>query len=153
MAARGRTYRGYGYIVTERKSDLSITYLLELYLTNSRCITIGKLGRFLFKKSHYIYVGSATKNIMKRIERHLKKEKSKFWHIDYLLQYATIKRVWIGPVPEEKIARILTKKLKVAVPSFGSSDKQSISHLFLSTGDEDFSHLSFDLLTDLKNRL
>jgi endonuclease-3 len=90
---------------------------------------------------------------MKRIERHLKKEKSKFWHIDYLLQYATIKRVWIGPIPEEKIARLLEKNLKVAVPAFGSSDKESISHLFVSTGDEDFSHYSFDLLTDFKKRL
>jgi len=46
---------------------------------------IGKLGEIKFDKDNYIYVGSAQSGIEKRIKRHLKKRKKKFWHIDYLL--------------------------------------------------------------------
>jgi Uri superfamily endonuclease len=98
-------------------------------------------------------VGSAKKNFEKRIERHLRRRKKKFWHVDYLLHYAEVKSIWIGTMPEEKIAPILTKYLTVAAPGFGSSDTTSVSHLFVSTGNEDFSQFSFDLLTDLKKGL
>ena len=110
------------------------TYLLYVYLRKSRCIKIGKSGRFYFKKGHYVYVGSAKRNIMKRIERHLRKKKRKFWHIDYLLQYAEVRSVWVGDLSEEKIAAMLSQKMEIPVLGFGASDKKSKAHLFYYKG-------------------
>ncbi|UCG91138.1 MAG: DUF123 domain-containing protein [candidate division WOR-3 bacterium] len=130
-----------------------MTYLLHIYIKNSRCIRIGKFGKYYFKQGNYIYVGSAKKNLLKRIERHRRKRKKKFWHIDYLLQYASLKKVWIGNLSEEKVADICTKIMEVPVLGFGSSDKKSTSHLFFSKKVKDFSEYAFCSLTDLKKRL
>jgi Uri superfamily endonuclease len=48
-----------------------------------------KLGRVLFQRGFYAYTGSAlgngATNLRHRIARHIKKEKTKRWHIDFLL--------------------------------------------------------------------
>ncbi len=108
---------------------------------------------FLFQRGNYIYVGSAKKNIKKRIERHLRKKKKKFWHIDYLLQYAEVRNVWVGDLPEEKIAATLTQEMEIPVLGFGASDKKSKSHLFYSKIDDFSSRSPFSLLTEIKKRL
>jgi len=110
---------------------MDITYILQIYLDRKRNIRIGKLGEFLFPKGYYLYVGSAKRNLRKRIERHLRKEKKKFWHIDYLLSCGTVKSVWTGEAEEEDVADILGKKLNVPVKGFGSSDsRRNRTHLF-----------------------
>lgn len=62
-----------------------ITYQLSIHLKNKVTLTIGKLGTFEFPAGHYIYTGSAKRNIEARITRHLSQKKSLRWHIDYLL--------------------------------------------------------------------
>jgi sugar fermentation stimulation protein A len=114
----------------ENKTDLAITYLLDIYLKKQKCIKVGKLGTFRFKNGYYVYVGSAKKNMAKRIARHLRKKKKKFWHIDYLLQYAEVKKVWTSDLPEEKMAELLAEKMTAPVLGFGASDKKSKTHLF-----------------------
>lgn len=114
----------------ENKTDLAITYLLDIYLEKQKCIRVGKLGTFRFKNGYYIYIGSAKRNMAKRIARHLRKKKKKFWHIDYLLQYAEVKKVWTSDIPEEKIAELLAEKMTALVLGFGASDKKSKTHLF-----------------------
>lgn len=109
---------------------MAITYLLNIYLKKQKSIRIGKLGTFRFKKGNYVYVGSAKRNMAKRIARHLRKKKKKFWHIDYLLQYAEVKKVLMSNLSEEKLASLLSKKLAMPVKGFGSSDKKSKAHLF-----------------------
>lgn len=109
---------------------MATTYLLHIYLKKSRRIKIGKLGTFTFKEGNYFYVGSAKRNLMQRIERHLKKQKKKFWHIDYFLQYARIKKVRICNLSEETMATMLSREIEIPVLGFGSSDKKSKSHLF-----------------------
>jgi len=109
---------------------LAITYLLQIYLKKQKHIKIGKLGTFRFKKGNYAYVGSAKTNMTKRIARHLRKKKKKFWHIDYLLQYAEVKKVWTSDLTEEKMAALLSEKMEIPVIGFGSSDVKSKSHLF-----------------------
>jgi Uri superfamily endonuclease len=64
---------------------LFITYQLTIHLKNKVILTIGKLGTFEFPAGHYIYTGSAKKNIERRIIRHIGQKKSLKWHIDYLL--------------------------------------------------------------------
>lgn len=66
------------------------TYRLFLRVPEDKTITVGKLGTFLFKKGVYIYVGSAKKNIARRLERHLKKEKTDRWHIDYVRKHGDL---------------------------------------------------------------
>lgn len=61
------------------------SYSLYITLTAEWTLTIGRLGRFTFPSGEYVYSGSAKKNILARVNRHLRPEKKLRWHIDYLL--------------------------------------------------------------------
>ncbi len=108
------------------------TYILKIRLRNGRKITYGRESMF-FKKGFYFYVGSAfgnNVNLKYRILRHLSKEKSKHWHIDYLLDFGKIDEIFISMEKVEcKVAKDLSKKLD-PIPKFGSSDCSCFSHLF-----------------------
>ena len=67
-------------------------YTLLIKLDKPQAITIGKLGSVSFPAGYYAYVGSALNGLESRIVRHLKKEKSFHWHIDYFLQKARVVR-------------------------------------------------------------
>jgi Uri superfamily endonuclease len=69
-------------------------YQLLIHLPENVSIAIGKKERWEFPKGYYIYTGSARNGLEKRVERHLRKDKKHFWHIDYLLDFATIKEVF-----------------------------------------------------------
>ncbi|MBU7009715.1 MAG: GIY-YIG nuclease family protein [Theionarchaea archaeon] len=104
---------------------MSFTYTLMMELSQDKKITVGKLGTILFKKGTYIYVGSAPSE--KRLQRHLRKEKKIFWHIDYFLQEAQIKEICIVDGEECEVAD------KIDLPfikRFGCSDCKCPSHLF-----------------------
>ena len=66
-------------------------YILVVSVEQNIEVTVGSLGNVSFTKGFYAYVGSAQKNLEKRIERHLRKKKRKFWHIDYLLYNDEVK--------------------------------------------------------------
>lgn len=108
------------------------TYRLFLNIPEDQPITVGKLGTFLFKKGVYIYVGSAKKNIAHRIKRHLKKEKTNRWHIDYvrahgdLFSYETF-----SGLTECDLAKETIQKFNGICPykKFGSTDCHCYSHL------------------------
>lgn len=121
----------YRKVKLQEKLKRNKSYILSIYLDREKKIEIGKLGDFLFKKGNYLYVGSGKRNIEKRIERHLKTEKKKFWHIDYFLQYARVREVWASKREESEIAGILESILEIPAMSFGCSDKKlDKSHLF-----------------------
>ena len=48
---------------------------------------------FSFQKGIYVYVGSAKRNILQRINRHKEFHKKLHWHFDYLRPYGTITRI------------------------------------------------------------
>ena len=105
-----------------------------IYLPKNTSIEIGKKGRFRFPKGHYIYTGSALNGLEKRVERHLKKNKKHFWHIDYLLDFALIKKALLftnGKLDECALnQKTLEKpKARIIVPKFGSSDCGCPTHL------------------------
>ncbi|MCX5813244.1 MAG: DNA/RNA nuclease SfsA [Proteobacteria bacterium] len=109
------------------------SYLLILNLDVDKEITIGKLGMIFFKKGFYIYIGSAMKDLTARIERHKRKRKNLFWHIDYLRERATV--VHALPIRsssrlECEIAASVSKISQDQVKGFGSSDCNCNSHLF-----------------------
>lgn len=107
-------------------------YLLLIEQKNTGIIKIGKLGKINFKKSFYVYVGSALNGLDQRIQRHLRKQKNTHWHIDYLLKHAKIVNVFYKQSEistECFIAKTLGKKLST-IPGFGCSDCLCKSHLF-----------------------
>jgi Uri superfamily endonuclease len=111
-------------------------YQLLIYLPKDSSIVIGKKGKFRFPKGYYIYTGSAKNGLKARVRRHLRKEKKRFWHIDYLLDHAEVLQVFLFPhdtLDECSLSKkILTRKeAKVIVPRFGASDCNCPAHLVL----------------------
>ena len=94
---------------------------------------MGKLGRFLFRRGFYLYVGSAQRNLSARLERHSKKIKPLRWHIDYLSTKAGMLGAIViaGPRQREcELAKELALTFELAVPDFGASDCRCGGHLF-----------------------
>ncbi len=115
----------------EKLPDRGI-YLLLIFKDNEEEIRVGALGRIKFDMGYYVYVGSAQRNLRKRLERHFRKEKKIRWHIDYLLSRARILDFYAKNYPksyEEKIAIKMGEKYSY-IPNFGSSDSRAPSHLF-----------------------
>lgn len=107
-------------------------YTLLIKLDTSQAITIGKRGKISFPAGHYAYVGSALNGIEARVTRHLKKEKSLHWHIDYFLQRAQVEAIIYSTTERNMeciIASQLARKLTPA-SHFGCSDCRCISHLY-----------------------
>ena len=65
--------------------NLNGIYALEIDLCKDVNIRVGALGNVQFKEGCYVYIGSAQRNLEKRVQRHLRKEKKLFWHVDYFL--------------------------------------------------------------------
>ena len=103
------------------------------HLPRARHISVGKLGRFLFRRGFYFYVGSAQRNLSARLERHGKTAKPLRWHIDYLSTKAEMVGAMTiaGPRQREcELAKELAGILDVAVADFGASDCRCGGHLF-----------------------
>jgi len=144
-------------IAIEWKSDLSISqnvktleipwdylqhevkdrgsYLLVLQLERQKLIEVGRLGKFMFQKGYYIYVGSAMSNLRARVKRHRQKRKKMHWHIDYLTHvtdgFLSI-LIRSSQRQECEIARSLSSIMKSGFSHFGSSDCKCLTHLFWS---------------------
>jgi Uri superfamily endonuclease len=109
-------------------------YQLLIHLPENVSIVIGKKGRFRFPKGYYIYTGSALNGLEKRVERHLKKNKKHFWHIDYLLDFASIKEIFFftnGKFDECALNLKMLEKpeAQIIMPKFGASDCSCATHL------------------------
>jgi sugar fermentation stimulation protein A len=109
------------------------SYLIVLRLEEKAEVEVGKLGKVSFPEGYYLYVGSARRDLSRRIERHRRLRKTKFWHIDYLRERAEFR----AAVPirasddlECKIAESLSGFAAWSVPGFGCSDCDCESHLF-----------------------
>lgn len=127
-------------------SGIKGTYVLIISLDRARSIVVGRLGEIRFPRALYAYIGSAygLGGIKARVERHIKKKnKRKFWHIDYLLEYANVERVLIikDMRLECYIARMLQKFGFKHIPSFGSSDCRCRSHLFVIKNVESLKYI------------
>jgi Uri superfamily endonuclease len=122
-------------------SEVKGVYVLVISVNSDIKIDVGALGKIDFEKGVYAYVGSAQNGLEKRIERHLRKAKRKFWHIDYLLDADKVKVLQIfhkkGEKSEEcKIAEKISQK-GIPIRKLGSSDCRCKSHLF-QVDDYDF---------------
>jgi len=109
------------------------TYQLLIHLPQATRIIVGQKGVFRFPKGYYIYTGSAKNGLKARVERHLRQEKRRFWHIDYLLEHASVRRVFLfeDKSKECSLAQSVLDmpRAKIIVPGFGASDCKCAAHL------------------------
>jgi Uri superfamily endonuclease len=111
-------------------------YVLVICVSKGISVSVGALGSVNFDKGLYAYVGSAQNGLEKRIERHLRRAKRRFWHVDHLLGNKSAKVIEVfykekaGKPEECEIARILSENC-VSVAHFGCSDCDCLSHLFM----------------------
>lgn len=135
--------------VLEREAHDSGSYILILHILRDSIISVGSLGHVSFPRGHYLYVGSARTNLTKRIERHLRKRKNLFWHIDYLREHAhrCVPLAIRSRTPlEHEIALAVNRIADWSVPGFGSSDCFCETHLFAMHDNPIHSHKFLDLL-------
>jgi Uri superfamily endonuclease len=124
-------------LAPEDLKPLQGTYALLMQVLRAHSFQVGRLGLLELLPGYYIYVGSAlgSGGLRARVGRHLNIKKVRHWHIDYLLQVAVIRKIWIvySPVRQEhNWAKIFQDIPGSSVPikGFGSSDCQCESHLF-----------------------
>jgi len=122
--------------------DAKGNYTLLFTVEAPKQIMVGKLGLGTFPAGIYAYTGSAfgrgSSSLGGRILRHIKKDKKKRWHIDYLLSdYDVHLTTAVVGVLSKKLECVVNKGLKEAfrarIPflGFGSSDctERCDSHL------------------------
>jgi len=110
------------------------SYILLIELPEEQTITVGSLKTIYFPGGYYAYVGSALSGVKSRLDRHLRTNKRPHWHIDYLLQKASIDDIVICETDDRAectIAKALGHQFD-SVPGFGSSDCKCRSHLFFA---------------------
>ena len=113
------------------------SYVLLIKLPEEQTITVGSLPDTCFPGGSYAYVGSAMGGIKSRLGYHFKSSKKRHWHIDYLLERATIIGISICETEyrsECAIARALSSRFD-SIPGFGSSDCRCRSHLLFDTDE------------------
>ena len=107
-------------------------YVLLIMVSETVKIQVGALGILCFDAGEYAYVGSAygPGGIDARVKRHLRNEKRKRWHIDYLLEHGEVVSVLVkeGGNEVESAERLMNCPY---IPGFGSSDSPLPSHLFM----------------------
>ncbi len=133
------------------------SYLLILNLKRDRHLLVGELGEVKFRQGYYIYVGSAKKNLTKRLERHRRLLKRYHSHIDFLRGAADFHVALPIRASEDLecgLAAALEKITDWEVKRFGSSDCECKSHLFGMSENPIHSRIFIDLLFQFRiNRL
>ena len=134
----------------QRLINNSGIYILELLAKKNFRLTHNKFNNPTLPKGYYYYIGSAQKNLTQRIDRHIRKKKKIYWHIDYIttLNNIIVKNVFILNDFEKKyeckvVDTLITKtKLSTIINGFGNSDcKLCESHLLYSKFPISYNHL------------
>ena len=124
-------------------------YCLVIECSSSTLIECRSFNNISFNKGYYYYAGSAQKNLSKRIERHIRKDKKIHWHIDYLSAHPNfeIKGVLIFKDKKKSFECLLSKdlndnfRLKAGALHFGNSDcDKCATHLYYSPKRIPYSH-------------
>ncbi len=108
-----------------------VTYQLHISLQQAQQIRVGCLARFLFPAGHYLYTGSARRNLSARVRRHLSRQKKRRWHIDYLLMASAARVTAVGLFSETECRCNQRINGEILLSGFGASDcrAQCGSHL------------------------
>ncbi|MFW9805550.1 MAG: DUF123 domain-containing protein [Candidatus Thorarchaeota archaeon] len=123
-------------------------YALIIQVDKAVTVKIKSLRHFTFEPGVWIYVGSAMGNgstsLENRLHRHFRKEKTIYWHIDYLLDIGTelVEAIWAESEHciECDIAQAISNhpNYSSGLGGFGSSDCQRgcVAHIFQYHGDD-----------------
>lgn len=130
-------------------------YVLLLLCPARQVRRVAALGLLELEAGYYLYVGSGGANVLKRIERHLRPQKTRRWQVDWLTTGRRRLRpaeVCILPGLEEcTVARMLGRWLQ-PVQRLGASDCACSTHLFYSK-DAALVHRVLGKLTALASAL
>jgi Uri superfamily endonuclease len=105
-----------------RLAATEATYQLIILVPRALRRTIGRLGTFEFAAGRYAYTGSAKRGFEARIARHLRKEKTLRWHIDYLLAAPGVHVVEVIRSRRGECALNRATRGEVPIEGFGASD-------------------------------
>ena len=104
-------------------------YALVIPVARDIGCRVGRLGDLKFGAGWYVYLGSAHGGggIRARVGRHASANKRHHWHVDYLLDHASIHEVWFSHTSRTREHDWVNYLLAVpgaSVPflGFGSSD-------------------------------
>jgi len=110
------------------------SYILLVELPEGRTIAVGSRQDIHFPRGYYAYVGSAMNGFKSRLGHHFKEPRRPHWHIDYLLQKASVGGIILLETEERiecTVAQVLNQQFD-SIPGFGSSDCRCPSHLFFA---------------------
>jgi Uri superfamily endonuclease len=115
------------------------TYIVLVKVRKNTSVTVGRLGETALHRGFHLYIGSAKRTLEKRIERHLRKEKTLHWHIDHVLasHSNSVLEVWTRAADLEcKTARAIHQLPQAGVVKrgLGSSDCQCPTHFYSFNG-------------------
>ena len=130
-------------------------YMLSVHINKDQTTTVGSLGKVLFKKGYYVYVGSALNNLDKRIARHKKKLKTIKWHIDYLTTIADNIKAYPIRTSKSLECPLAGEILKISenyIDNFGSSDCNCPSHLFFFSENPEMKTKFLNILFRFRHR-
>lgn len=112
------------------------TYALLLRAEESRAVEVGALGKMAVRPGAYVYVGSAfgPGGLRARVERHVRGDGARHWHVDHLRVVTAVDAVWYTHDAERREctwASILRARPTATVPlaGFGASDCDCPAHL------------------------
>ena len=109
-------------------------YCLLLWVRRPCRITLSRLGVCRLDHGWYLYTGSARRNLLPRLERHLRRSKRLHWNIDHLRAVASVLQIWLCPWTPggECRTNALIRGMpgaRVPLKGFGSSDCRCVAHL------------------------
>lgn len=123
-------------------------YMLIIQVEQPVSVQIKSMGEVSFESGLWVYVGSAmgdgSTSLENRLRRHFRKEKTIYWHIDYLLDADTeiVEAIWaesIKPIECDLVQSIAAHDdFRPGPKAFGSSDcrRGCIAHTYFYEGDE-----------------
>lgn len=112
------------------------TYVLFLRLDAPLALHIGALGMLTLAPGWVAYVGSAhgSGGLHARVNRHLRADKPRHWHVDALTSAVPIRALWWTAAPA-RLECTWAEAIRtfsgcaVPVPRFGASDCKCPAHL------------------------
>jgi Uri superfamily endonuclease len=109
-------------------------YCLVLWLPRARSVAFSRRATGRFPRGWYVYTGSARRNLLPRLLRHLRRRKPRHWHIDHLRAVSSLRQIWVWPWTGGAECRMSTmiRHLPHAtcpVEGFGASDCRCLAHL------------------------
>jgi Uri superfamily endonuclease len=109
-------------------------YCLLLWLPRPHRIGPGRMGPCRLERGWYVYIGSARRNLLPRLLRHLRRHKRLHWHIDHLRAVASLRGIWVWPwTPggECRTGALIRRMPGASVPvkGFGSTGCRCDAHL------------------------